>query len=311
MESLDPAQRSRVVEILQRQSAQMVHLVDDLLDLARISRGVITLRREPLDLVGVVRSAIEARTSLVGAPAHRLRLELPERGPIVLGDPARLAQIFDNILDNAEKYTPAGGVISVSLQSLGESARISIQDTGVGIPPERLDDVFGLFTQLDRTAERRGLGIGLALVRRLITLHGGTVTARSDGPGSGTRIDVVLPVIEPRPAEVTGARRILVVDDQLGATDSIARRLVLEGHDVRATHDGLAAVEIAASFRPDVVLVDLERPELDGVETARRLRTECGPRTKLVALSTWDPPAEYDAHLVRPVELAELFALLG
>jgi PAS domain S-box-containing protein len=337
----DPARRDEARAMMERQVRQMVRLIDDLLDISRITRGKIALRRERVALAEVVRSAVESSRPLIDRAGHALTVTLPP-GPVVLdADPTRLAQVLLNLLNNAAKYTEPGGRIWLTAAAVAGEAgsppatlEIRVRDTGVGIPKEMLPQVFEMFTQVDRSLERAqgGLGIGLSLVRGLVELHGGTVEAHSEGPGRGSEFVVRLPLPPQVPAETrapsapaggngsAGRRRVLVVDDNTDAARSLAHLLGILGYQARAAHDGTAALAEAATFRPDVVLLDIGMPGMSGYELARRLRRLPGVSgALLVALTGWGQDedrrrsreAGIDFHLVKPVDVAALQQLLA
>jgi CheY-like chemotaxis protein/two-component sensor histidine kinase len=311
----------------------MSRLVDDLLDVSRIARGKIALREDVVDLATAVDRAVETSRPLLDARGHTLTADV-SRGPLwVRGDLTRLAQVFANLLNNAAKYTPDGGRVSVTVTRDGETAVVRVQDTGVGIPPDLLPRVFDLFTQADRSLDRAqgGLGIGLSLVKMLVELHGGQVAAHSGGPGRGSEFVVRLPLTDapvgdgspqsdrPKPADVAGPLRVLVVDDNTDAATSMAMLLRAVGHVTEAVHDGPAAVAAADRFRPHVVLLDIGLPGMDGYEVARRLRAaEDGTRRLLIAVTGYGgedvrrraEAAGFDRHLVKPVDPADVHAML-
>jgi len=275
-------------ELIDRQVTHLVRLVDDLLDVSRITRGKIRIDLAGVDLAAVVSGAVETSRPLIEAGSHRLEVSLPEEPLWVNADQARLSQVLSNLLNNAAKYTPEGGLISISAVRDGMEARIRVRDNGMGIPPEMLARVFDLFTQVDRSLDRSqgGLGIGLTLVQRLVELHGGRVQVASEGAGRGSEFTVCLPLAHapPQPpvnvaADAAAAPlpeakrlRILVVDDNVEAADSLSRLLRLEGHQVSCAYDGTSAVELAEKTRPNVAILDLGLPGIDGFEVARRLR---------------------------------------
>jgi CheY-like chemotaxis protein len=319
--------------VIERQADQMARLVDDLLDVSRISRGQITLRRRRVELAEVVGRAVEGSRPLIEARRHELVEALPP-GPVWLeADPVRLAQVVGNLLNNAAKYTEDGGRITLSAVTEGGEAVLRVRDTGLGIAPEMLPRIFEMFTQADRSLERSqgGLGVGLTLVKRLVEMHGGSVEAESEGPGRGSEFVVRLPVIVPPPVQLpqrsnggegaaAAGLRILVVDDNRDAAESLSLLLRTRGHDVRTAHDGVAGLEAAASFRPDVALLDIGMPRLSGYDLARRIRGQAwGQGMVLIALTGWgqeedrrrSAQAGFDHHLVKPVDpdaLQELFA---
>ena len=311
-------------QIMQRQTGQMVRLIDDLLDVSRISRNRLELRKENTTIADVIGSALETCGPMISAAGHHLSLQLPAEPLPVHGDRVRLTQVFGNLLSNSAKYTPPGGEISVTAARDGGEVVVSIRDTGVGIATEDLPRVFEMFTQVGRGSEHRvgGLGIGLALVYRLVKMHGGSVTAASAGPGRGSEFSVRLalstasPAAE-RTAEASNARpagdrkKVLVTDDNEDAATALALLLTHMGNDVQIAHDGEEALTVAAEFRPDLILMDVGMPRLDGLEVTRRLRkTEWGRRASIVALTGWGQDADKrrsqeagaDDHLVKPVD---------
>ena len=272
--------------MIERQVQQMVRLVDDLLDLSRISRGKIDLRTEQVDLATILTSAVETSRPLIEQSGHELELALPQEPIPLVADPTRMAQVFSNLLNNAAKYTERGGHIWLSAQRVDGCVTVRVRDSGVGIPPEMLPRIFEMFTQVDHSLERAqgGLGIGLTLVKRLVEMHGGSIEAHSEGLTRGSEFSVRLPVaVDPssaRPSEAgaeaaapRSCRRILVVDDNQDSADSLAIMLNILGHEVRTAHDGLEAVELAATFNPEIVLMDIGLPTLNGYDAARRMGT--------------------------------------
>ncbi|HYE36139.1 chemotaxis protein CheB [Methylocaldum sp.] len=319
--------------MMDRQLRQEARLLDDLLDLSRISRGTIVLKRQPVDLTHLVAQAVDDAYSQIDAHHHRLSLSLPEHAVPVEGDPARLQQIVSNLLNNAIKYTPPGGRITLTLTPEGQDAVLKVADTGIGIGPELLPSIFDLFVQADKSLDRSegGLGIGLTLVRRLVELHGGRIDARSDGTGKGSEFTVRLPAlpemaIPVAPAETEAAKgtpavrcRILVVDDNADTAESTALLLQLEGHEVQTAYDGPDAVEAAKTFHPQIVLLDIGLPGLDGYEVARRLRALPELGTPLLVAMTGYGQAEdhdrsqaagFDEHLVKPVAPDQIKSLV-
>ncbi|HKB06523.1 MAG TPA: GAF domain-containing protein [Gemmataceae bacterium] len=335
-------------DVMGRQLGQMVRLIDDLLDVSRITRGKLTLRRERVELGTVINGAVETSRPAIEAAGHALTVDLPSRSVWLSADPARLSQVFANLLNNAAKFTPPGGRIRLTAaiedgeagatKHAGKPAVvIRVGDNGLGIPREALPRLFEMFSQVDGSLERTqgGLGIGLALVKGLVQMHGGTVTAHSDGPGQGSEFVVQLPVAtedvaaatnDPQsmthavPSPSTRGRRVLVVDDNRDAADSLTVLLTMLGHDVRTAHDGLAAVAAAREFRPEVVLMDIGMPRLNGYEAARRIRAEPWGRGMILAAVTgWGQEADrrrskeagFDHHLVKPVEPAAVRQVLA
>ncbi len=320
----DRAAAAQAREIMERQVAQMIRLVDDLLDVARISTGKVELRQEPIDLAAAISDAVEAATPLIAAGGQVLQV-LPPAEPIyVNADRTRLAQVFANLLNNSARYSERGRPISLTVARDGDTAVVRVRDAGVGIHPDMLPRVFEMFRQADGTGgrSRGGLGIGLFLVRRIVEMHGGTVEATSLGLGQGAEFIVRIPALAheaPRAAVAdtgvapgdTARRRILIVDDNVDAAESLGVLLAMGGHDTRLAHDGEAALAAAADFRPDVVFLDIGMPNLDGHETARRLRAQpWGQSLVLVALTGWgqaedrrrSQQAGFDHHLVKPAD---------
>jgi two-component system CheB/CheR fusion protein len=315
-------------EMMGRQLAHMVRLIDDLLDVSRISRNKLELRRERVLLADVINSAVETARPAIDGAEHELNISLPQRPVYLNADLTRLAQVFSNLLTNSAKYTERGGRIWISAERQGTDVRVTVRDTGIGIPAESLEDIFDMFSQVERSNERTvgGLGIGLALVKGLVEAHGGRVCATSDGDGKGSVFSVTLPMlaeqIEPGPAERRWRRaaaglgkRILVVDDNADGAKSLMMMLRLLGNDVEMAHDGVEAVEVAERFRPEVILMDIGMPRLDGYEATRRIReNEWGRRISIIALTGWGQDSDRelsreagcDDHLVKPVNLPEL-----
>ena len=319
-------------EMLERQVGQLSRLVDDLLDVSRISRGKIELRRSRVELAPIVHQAVEALRPAVTLMRHELTVELPDAPIVVDADATRLAQVIGNLVNNAGKFTNAGGHISLVVSRDGAEAVIRVRDDGIGIAAEHLPRVFDMFAQVDTSLERSrdGLGIGLTLVKTLVELHGGSVAAASDGPGRGSEFTVRLPLTdevrpaEPRepagPAAHAPARRVLVVDDNLDGAESLALLLRFAGHQVEVAHDGQLALAVAERFRPDVALLDIGLPGLNGYEVCQRLRRESWGRTMtIVALTGWgqdedrrrSSEAGFDSHMVKPVDPPALLKLLA
>jgi len=329
-----PPGMTRVREMMERQVTHMVHLIDDLLDVARISGGKLNLRIERMALNAAVSSAVETSLPLIEAAHHELDLDLPEEALMVDADATRIAQVVSNLLNNAAKYTPAGGRIGLGLRREGHEAVIHVSDTGIGIPRESLLTVFDMFSQVGSGAERTqgGLGIGLSLVRQLVQMHGGTVGAESGGSGAGSRFTVRLPLARevaapnaaadaaPEASSSPSSMRVLVVDDNVDAALTLSMILDIEGYVTRVAHGGREAVEMAAGFRPAVVFLDIGMPGMDGYETAGALRALPGMETLcLVALTGWgaeddrarSKQAGFDHHLTKPVEMTTVQQLLG
>jgi signal transduction histidine kinase/ActR/RegA family two-component response regulator len=320
--------------MIERQLDHLTRLVEDLLDVARITRGKILLRSEPIRLAAVLQGAIESTRPLIEANRHALNVSLLPEPIWVSADPTRLEQVFANLLNNATKYTERGGSIEVIEEEDNGAVRVRVRDTGFGIPVTMLPHVFDLFTQADRTLDRAqgGLGIGLTLVKTLVELHGGTVAAHSDGPGQGSEFVVRLPIVAQPPEPVRAeppipATRsadamplhVLVVEDNRDAADSLAMLLRLWGHEVRTSHDGHSGLKAAQSYRPHVVLLDIGLPGLDGYEVARQLRAQFGSAMRLVAMTGYGQEedrrrafeAGFNAHLVKPADPEVLQSVLA
>jgi PAS domain S-box-containing protein len=339
-----PAEVDSTLGVMERQLAHLVRLIDDLIDVSRISRGKIELKRQRFELAGAIAEAAAVARPRVEYEARRFSVELPPDPLFVAGDVTRLTQVVANLLDNAAKYTEPDGRVRLALERQRDHAVITVEDDGIGIPAEMLDRVFEMFAQIDHPIEserRGGLGIGLTLVKRLVELHGGTVEVSSPGPGCGSRFVVRVPLaaeaqvaaaaaagesalvgesvgggVEPRGGS---RRRVLVVDDNDDAASSQAAVLRLMGHDVRSAPEGWSALEMAASFRPELVLLDIGMPGLDGYEVCRRLRAQpWGAGAMIVAVTGWGQEADkrrareagFDLHLTKPMDPAALAALL-
>ena len=320
-------------EMIERQVAHMARLIDDLLDVGRITRNKIELRKEPLEIGSFVQQAIDTCRPLLDKHRHRLTIKLPEKKVYLDADPVRLTQIIGNLINNACKFTPDGGRISVNVDATESSIILTVSDDGVGIPADRLGSVFALFTQVDsrRVVDHSGLGIGLNLTKHFVELHDGRIEAKSDGEGQGSSFIVTLPRLaeEFAPVETETAarngnqprrRRILLVDDNQDALESL--RLIMEfaGNETATASDGLGAVEQARVFRPEIVLLDIGLPHLDGYEVCRLIRQETwGPDAFIVALTGWGQDedrrqtreAGFDAHLVKPVDPTVLLDLVA
>ena len=324
----DPA-AARVTAVMERQISHLVRLVDDLLEVSRITRGVIDLQKEPLDLASIVRSAIDTSRPAVDAARHELTVDVPNEPIAVTGDAVRLTQVFANLLTNAAKYTNAGGHIWLTVRKEGERAIVSVRDNGIGIAPAQLASVFDMFTQVDRSSRRSqgGLGIGLTLVRSLVAIHGGRVEARSAGLGAGSEFIVDLPILIGRRVRTHNARslapfpprRILIVDDNRDAGETLGALLSGLGATVSVADSGAAALELLETFQPDAVLMDIGMPEMDGYEVSRRIRADPDRgRVLLIALTGWGQEddqrrsraAGFDHHLVKPPDVDKLRDLL-
>ena len=320
--------------VIQRQAAHMALLLDDLLDIARITQGKLELKRSNVKLTEIVDAAVEAARPLLDSKNHQLTVTLPSEDLTLNADPVRLAQILSNLLTNAAKYTdPAGHIELVGRIQEDATLTLSVQDDGIGISAEALARIFQMFLQIDGTSARAegGLGIGLALVKGLVSLHGGKIEASSPGPGQGSKFIVSLPFATPQatgtvaPGASTGSaptigRRILVAEDNRDAADTLALLLNLAGHEVRVAHGGRAAVAIAQTFRPEVAILDIGMPDVDGYEVAREIRRQSwGTGMHLVAVSGWGGEADrqratqagFDRHLTKPVDPRALEAVLA
>ncbi|HEX3656053.1 MAG TPA: ATP-binding protein [Pirellulales bacterium] len=319
--------------VIDRQMQQMTRLIDDLLDISRISRNQLEIRKERVKLETVIQGAVEMSRPLIEQHGHELTIALPSEPLVLEADLTRLAQVFSNLLNNAAKYTEPGGRIRLAATRQGSDAVVTVTDTGAGIAAEMLPRIFQMYTQVDRTLERSegGLGIGLALVKRLTEMHGGSVEASSDGPGQGSEFVVRLPLhlatsmphgggaVAKMPVP-TSSFRILVVDDNRDAADALGMMLRLLGNQPRMAYDGLEAVKVAGEFQPDVVLLDIGLPKLNGYEAAERIRAQpWGKRIVLIALTGWSQDddkrrsreAGFDHHMVKPAEPAALMQLLA
>ncbi|HEY7566690.1 MAG TPA: ATP-binding protein, partial [Gemmatimonadaceae bacterium] len=324
--STDPAANEQARATIRRQIAHMVRLVDDLIDVSRVTRNVIQVRRENTTLSAIIAAAVETVRDSAECSEQRVTVTMPEEPVHLFADPVRLTQVFSNLLNNACKYTPKGGSISVTARMQDEWVLVRVRDTGIGIPPDKLSHVFGAFARVHSTLndeQPRGLGIGLALVRRVVDLHGGSVVAESEGEGKGSEFIVRLPVrvtarkgevattpVADAPATPAGfggpadrdvkrvptppsrpaklPRRVLVVDDNVDAAEALDTLLTLGGMETRVAHDGIEALYTAAEFRPDAMIVDIGMPRLDGHEVAQRMRAApWAAGIRLVALSGW------------------------
>ena len=321
-------------DVIARQTAQLTRLVDDLLDVSRITLGKITLNRSALDLRSIVAQAVEAAQPLLSARQHHLTVDVPAAPLPIWGDGARLTQIISNLLNNAARFTADGGHIALAVRREGGRAVLSVKDDGIGIQADMRERVFDMFTQIEWPAQRKqeGLGIGLALVKRLVEMHDGDIEARSEGPGCGSELIVRLPmatgdltIADAAAADARAAadgprpERILVVDDNVDAAESLSRLLRLQAHEVRVAYDGLAALAAARDMNPDVVLLDIGLPKMDGLEVAKSLRARGdGPRPLLVAMTGFGQAedrartaaAGFDHHLTKPVDAKVLQSLM-
>ena len=327
-ERIDPA-----LSTIERQVGQMTRLIDDLLDVSRISQDKLLLRRKEVDLADVVRQVVDAYRSVFDVAQQELTVTLPETPAYLHADPVRLTQIIGNLLHNASKFTGQGGRISLSVERQGGEVVVIVRDSGIGISPDMLPKIFEMFRQADQSLERSqgGLGIGLTLVRRLVEMHGGSVAASSAGIERGSEFVVRLPELireesSPSPVPIAAEpppaapRRILVVDDNRDAAEALSMMLKLAGHETHLAFDGAEALEAAARLRPDVLLLDIGMPKLSGYDVARRIREQpWGQTMLLVALTGWGQDedrrktreAGFDGHLVKPVEFTTLARMLA
>lgn len=318
--------------MMERQLGQMVRLIDDLLDVSRISTGKLELRKERIELATVITNAVDTARPLIEAAGHELVITLTPRPVYLNADPMRLAQVFANLLNNAAKYTDRGGRIWLTATRENGQLAVSVRDTGIGIPTDALSSVFEMFTQLDPSAGKSqgGLGIGLMLVKQLLDMHGASIEARSAGVGQGAEFIMRIPVIDSpaaasavhtgRPAALaTPLCRILVADDNGDAAESMGMMLRLMGNEVRTAYDGMQAVEEAAAFRPNVILLDIGMPQLNGYEAARRIRQQdWGKSTLLIALTGWGQEedkrraveAGFDQHFTKPVDPTDVMNII-
>ena len=319
-----------VVAIMERQVTHLTGLVDDLLEVSRITRGLVRVRRTPLELTTAVRAALETVAPAVDTAAHTLTVTWPDGPLLVAGDALRLTQVFANLLTNAAKYTPRGGHLHVGVRAVDGRAEVAVRDDGIGIPADHLASVFDMFVQVDRASRQAqgGLGIGLTLVKTLIDLHDGTVEAHSSGDGQGSEFVVSLPLLtadapvtpEPTGSPVCRGRRVLVVDDNRDAADTLALLLDACGAEVRTAADGVTALEVLTGFAADAIVLDIGMPHMDGHDLARHIRSLPEHRhTLLIALSGWgqdhdrrrSQDAGFDHHVVKPPDIDRLVGLIA
>ena len=328
--SLDAARQPRALEIARRQTEQLGRLIDDLLDVARITQGRISLHKETAGLGDIVARAVESTRPFIESRGLTLTVAQPLQPIVVEADPARLEQVFVNLLSNAGKYTDEGGQVHVRLERRGDMAAVCVRDTGIGMAPETIARMWDLFAQADRTLDRSqgGLGIGLTVARRLVELHGGHIEAHSEGVGEGTELVVLLPSLaashqggDDRPvlAGHAATARVLLIEDNLDAAESLQMLLEMLGHQVRVAHDGLAGLQAAAADPPQVMIVDIGLPGIDGYEVARRVRQDARlDGVRLIALTGYGREedrekaiaAGFDRHLVKPIDPQALEALV-
>jgi signal transduction histidine kinase len=324
--------KSKEVVIIERQLQRVLNLVDDLLDIARITRGKVELQKTPVELATIVGGAVETTAVLIAEQRHSFSVDVPSSGLVVNADPMRLTQVVSNLLTNAAKYTPGGGHIRIAASAANDQVELTVTDNGVGIPKQLLPTIFDLFVQGKTTIHRRegGLGIGLAVVRNLVQMHGGTVEAHSDGPGKGSVFRIRLPLSKQSasrpPPPVTGLpgpalarHRILVVDDNQDAAELLTEVLRLEGHEVEFALDGDQALAKLSNFRPSVAVLDIGLPGLDGYELGERIRAQLAPHAiTLIALTGYGQAhdrersrrAGFATHLVKPIDLRNLITAL-
>ncbi|MBQ5939812.1 MULTISPECIES: ATP-binding protein [unclassified Massilia] len=327
----DAAATQRATDIMERQLRQMVRLVDDLLDVSRINTGKFTIKMGRVELKAVVNDALEVVRSYIELHGHELVLDLPDRPVFLHGDATRLAQILSNLLNNAAKYTNRGGKVELKGWVEDKTLVLEVADTGIGLAPNMLDSVFEMFVQVDSTLERSnaGLGVGLSLARKLVELHGGTISAHSEGLGHGSRFVVRLPIVvdpepltKPTPATFisTESYRILLADDNVDFVNSIGALLTAMGHSVVITHNGPDALAAAARFCPDYAFLDIGLPHMSGYDLARGIRKlSCGAMTVLIAVTGWGQEkdrqlafeAGFDHHMVKPVRFEQIEEILG
>jgi PAS domain S-box-containing protein len=330
--SRERAVREQTREMMERQLGQLIRLVDDLLDISRITRNKLELRKARITLAAVLENAVETVRPLIDGRGHHLAVTLPGDPILIDADLTRLAQVFWNLLHNSVKYTDPGGRIELTAEVHGPEAAVSVKDTGIGIPAEAMPRLFEIFSQVDQSIAGAdgGLGIGLALVKGLVEMHDGTIEVRSDGVGRGSEFVVRLPVAQgpapaarPQPHQVNHhavPRRILVVDDNRDAAATLSMILTSDGHDTRTAHDGLVALELAESFRPEVVLLDIGLPKLNGYDTCHRLRERpwCKDVT-IIAVTGWGQEGDrrrtnevgFNLHMVKPIDIEALERLLA
>ena len=318
-------------EVLERQLAQMVRLVDELMDISRIGRGKVELHKEVVEIESIFRHALDGCRERVVAGNYEMSVSWPSEPISLYADAGRLQQVFVNLLDNAFKYTQPGGRICVTVERQNGTVEVTVRDNGIGIPPDKLASVFEMFMQVEPSLEQAqgGLGIGLTLAKRLVAMHGGAIQAHSDGPGLGSKFVVRLPIVD---ADLVGvdspgaeagpssSRRILVVDDNRDSATTLRELLVISGNETRVAFDGLEALELAATFRPELILLDISLPKLNGYEVCRSIREQpWAKRIVIVALTGWGQEedrrlsieAGFDHHIVKPLDHARLESLLA
>lgn len=334
LSSVDNPSAQKVCEMMERQLGHLVRLVDDLMEVSRITRGKIDLQLEAVELFDVIRNSVDESRALIDSQQHSLSLSIPQESIFINGDPLRLSQIFTNLLNNAAKYMDRGGHIWITAKRTGHNVQVSVKDTGIGIPPEMLPHIFKMFTQVNRTSRQSqgGLGIGLTIVKTLTELHNGQIEVRSNGVGQGSEFIVTFPIVKtiaslPKKSETHAStlpyRRVLVVDDNRDAGESLSLLLSLLGVETRVVNSGEAALDVMDEFQPTVVILDIGMPGMDGYETARRIRMrpDCDDML-LIALTGWGQEedrqktrqAGFNHHLVKPADvsvLESLFTTIG
>jgi CheY-like chemotaxis protein len=314
---------------MERQVHQLTRLIDDLLDVSRITRGRLELRRHEMNLIEALQSAVEGSMPLIESAEVKLHVDVPGKPVVIFADRSRLAQVFTNLLNNAARYSNPQGNIWLRVQAGKYAVEISVKDDGVGIAPENLSQIFDMFVQVEHGHDQHGLGLGLTLVKELVGLHGGSVEARSDGLGKGSEFLIRLPFLD-LPAPVSkavakehqpkNARKILVVDDNIDAAETMALLLSTMGHEAKAAHEGKTGLKLAEEYRPEIILLDIGLPGLNGYEVVQKIKsTEWGKRIKVVAVTGWGQEedkrraaeAGFDLHLTKPVNPAEIEKILA
>jgi signal transduction histidine kinase len=327
----DPTKADKAREMMQRQVAQMVRLVDDLIDVSRITTGKLAVRKVVFDLRSALRDAVETARPFIDSRKHALDVRLPRETLPVDGDTTRLAQVFSNLLNNAAKYTDPGGRIELTAYREAKEIVVKVRDNGIGLAPESQPRIFEMFMQVDRTLERSqaGLGVGLTLSRTLVELHQGVIEVASDGKGKGSTFTVRLPASYTRLEEAAGpgggganegpGRRVLLADDNVDFVNSLGQLLAARGHEVRIAYDGAEAIEVAREFNPDIAFLDIGMPKVHGYDVARQLRRDAATADcLLVAVTGWGQEGDraqareagFDRHLVKPVDPVEIEAIL-
>ncbi|RYY02308.1 MAG: response regulator [Gammaproteobacteria bacterium] len=318
-------------DLIERHISQMTHLVDDLMEASRISQGKLELRKTRIDLTDLIQHAIESSSEIIVKSNHKLTVEKQETSIFIDADSTRINQIISNLLNNAAKYTPEEGTISLKVFQDRDEAIISVADSGIGIPAEQLSNIFTMFSQLTPALERSqgGLGIGLALVHSLVKLHGGSIIAYSEGEGKGSEFIVRLPISNSSeeiaatsgdsPSAHVASKRVLVIDDNIDAAESLAMLLELAGHVCRTAHDGMTGLKIAEEFHPEIILLDIGLPDINGYEVAQRIRQQAwGKNIVLIAATGWGQgkdkelakDAGFDEHLTKPIDFQQLSLML-